>query len=134
MDARVKPGYEGTGDSSDFGDQFPQQFEGGKHRSPPDFATAEIAEADFLVQRLSTSRGGEMHEARGLVGAAAGTGNAGDRYSYVTAGFRQRAFGHGAGGFGTHGAELAERLGGYTKHRRLGLIGIGHVAAVEDFG
>ena len=65
--------------------QLGQHGERLRHRAPPHLAAADVAEAFFAVDEPAAARrGGEMHEADRLVGAAAaGAGDAGDRHREI---------------------------------------------------
>src|SRR5262245_30407157 len=73
-----------------------QHVEGVYHRSAPHFLAPDVAEMVLLMRELALARGGgDVHETDRLgARAAAGAGNARDRYGEIDSGMRDRALGH----------------------------------------
>ena len=90
----------------------------------------------MMGNRGTTAPGtGEMHKADGLVpGAAAGACDAGDGNRDICQGFGECTLGHGARDLFADGAMQRDQHLGHAEHLHLGLVRVGHEAALDHIG
>ena len=102
-------------------------------RREPDGGPADLAEASFeMLGRTVFPCAGEVDQARGLARPAFGEAGDGDRE--LGLGLRQGAFRHGPGAGLRHRACGRQEFAGNPQHLVLGVLGVSHVAALEDVG
>jgi hypothetical protein len=108
-----------------------QRFDDGTlpHRATPDRAEAALAMNDAAI----TCGCGKMDKSdRFSRCRATGTCNAGDGDGDANARFFKRSERHGGCGFLAHRTERFKRRRLDAEHRALGVVGVGHKAAVDD--